>query len=96
MNELLIAAAGSQIETAFKAAIETDAVRQRIQERLVQERARMEGDVEAKIAEERRIQLLRKRKEQEQRLRDQVPTPSHIHLPPQGTFRSEARCTSHV
>lgn len=69
---LIIVAGTAQIEAAFKAAIETDAVRQRIQERLVQERARMEGDVEAKIAEERRIQLLRKRKEQEQRLRDQV------------------------
>eukprot|EP00892_Ulva_mutabilis_P003280 jgi/Ulvmu1/1323/UM011_0051.1 len=61
-----------QIEAAFKEAIETEAVRQRIQERLVQERARMESEVEAKIAEERRIQLLRKRKEQEQRLRDQA------------------------
>lgn len=76
-----------QVDAAFKAAIETDAVRQRIQERLVQERARMESEVEAKIAEERRIQLLRKRKEQEQRLRDQVlpktstsiePTQTHM------------------
>lgn len=32
----------------------------------------MESDLEAKIAEERRLQLQRKRKEQEQRLKDQV------------------------
>lgn len=80
---------GLQIDTAFKAAIETEAVRQRIQERLVQERARMESEVEAKIAEERRIQLLRKRKEQEQRLRDQV-RPQHLTLPHQQALTAPA------
>lgn len=61
-----------QVEEKFAAAIETNEVRQRIQNRLVLERAQMESDLEAKIAEERRLQLQRKRKEQEQRLKDQV------------------------
>jgi hypothetical protein len=61
-----------QVEVKFQAAIETKEVLQRIQNRLVLERAQMESELEAKIAEERRIQLQRKRKEQEQRLKDQV------------------------
>jgi hypothetical protein len=61
-----------QVEEKFQAAIETKDVLQRIQNRLVLERAQMESELEAKIAEERRLQLQRKRKEQEQRLKDQV------------------------
>lgn len=61
-----------QVEEKFKAAIDTNEIRQRIQDRLVLERAQMESEVEAKIAEERRVQLQRKRKEREQRLKDQV------------------------
>lgn len=63
---------GLQVQQKFEAAIETEDVQQRIKERLFQERARLERDVEAKIAEERRLQLLRKRKDQEQRLKEQA------------------------
>jgi hypothetical protein len=61
-----------KVEDKFSAVIETVEVRKRIEERLVRERARLESEVEGKIAEERSLQLLRKRKEQEQRLKDQV------------------------
>lgn len=62
----------AEVEEKFKAAIETKEVLQRIQDRLVIERAQMEHEVEAKIAEERRVQLQSRRKEQEQRLKDQA------------------------
>lgn len=67
------------MEEKFKAAIETKEVLQRIQDRLVIERAQMENEVEAKIAEERRVQLQSRRKEQEQRLKDQVQPSTSLH-----------------
>lgn len=63
---------GVQVQATFEAAIQTDDIKTRIQERLLQERARLERGVESKIAAERKLQLLRKRKEQEQRLKEQV------------------------
>jgi hypothetical protein len=63
---------GVQVQAKFEAAIQTDDIKTRIQERLLQERARLERGVESKIAAERKLQLLRKRKEQEQRLKEQV------------------------
>lgn len=61
-----------QVQAKFEAAIQTEEIKARIQERLLQERARLEKGVEEKIASERKLQLLRKRKEQEQRLKEQV------------------------
>jgi hypothetical protein len=61
-----------QVDKKFEALVDGEDVQTRIQQRLVQERARLESAVEDKIAEERRCQLLRKRKEQEQRLQEQV------------------------
>jgi predicted RNA-binding protein len=61
-----------QVQGKFEAAIQTEEIKTKIQERLLQERARLEKGVEEKIASERKLQLLRKRKEQEQRLKEQV------------------------
>lgn len=79
------------MEQKFQAAIETEDVQERIKERLFQERARLERDVEAKIAEERRLQLLRKRKDQEQRLKEQARTPCPLEDSHKLSRRARAR-----
>ena len=61
-----------QVEAKFQAAIASEAVQKRMEARLVEERARLEEAVADKLAAERRVQLQRKRKEQEQQLKEQV------------------------
>lgn len=61
-----------QVQRQLDEAVQTDEVTKRIQDRLVKERARLEAELESKIADERSSQLLRKRREQEQRLQQQV------------------------
>lgn len=70
-----------QVEEKVAAALAGEEVAERLQQRLVAERARLEAAVEAKIAAERRLQLLRKRKEQEQRLKEQARGPCVPRVP---------------
>ena len=69
-----------QVEAKVQAAIKEEDVTKRIEERLVQERARLEAELEAKIKDERRAQVLRKRREQEQRLKEQVGLDRNVFL----------------